>query len=190
MNKRGLRITVNSPVILGFTAISFLALVLGQLTNGSSTYLLFSVHRSSLGNLLTYVRLFGHVFGHANFEHFLGNIMLLLVVGPLLEEKYGQKDMIFVIGSTAVITGILHMIIFPNVVLLGASGVVFAMILLSSFTSIREGEIPLAFILVAVVYLGQQIYQGLFSADNVSQFTHIIGGLIGAAVGYMSSGRK
>ena len=58
--------------------------------------------------------------------------------------------------------------------LLGASGVVFALILLSSFTSMKEGEIPLTFILVAALYIGQQIYQGIFVNDNVSNLTHIL----------------
>jgi GlpG protein len=111
--------------------------------------------------------------------------MLLLVVGPMLEEKYGSSNMIFVILSTALITGIVNFIFFPNVQLLGASGVVFALILLSSFASMKEGEIPLTFILVTVVYIGQQVYSGLFSSNNVSELTHIIGGFVGAGTGFM-----
>ena len=67
---------------------------------------------------------------------------------------------------------------------MGASGVVFAFILLASFTSFKEREIPLTFILVAILYIGQQIYQGIFVDDNVSQFTHILGGITGSVLGY------
>lgn len=188
--KKQLKISFNSPVILGFTLICFLSLLLGYLTKGSSTYTLFSVYRSSLLNPLTYIRLIGHVFGHANWQHFIGNIMLILVVGPLLEEKYGSSNMIVVILSTALVTGIVNIILFPHIRLLGASGVVFALILLSSFTSIKDGSIPMTFILVAVVYIGGQIYNGLFVHDNVSNLTHIIGGIIGASLGYVMNKNK
>ena len=73
-----IKLSFNSPVVIGFTLICFLALVLGWITRGFTTNALFSVYRSSLLSPLTYVRLFGHVFGHANWEHFIGNIMLLL----------------------------------------------------------------------------------------------------------------
>ena len=106
-----------------------------------------------MANPTTYIRFFGHVVGHAGWEHFMGNIMMILVVGPLLEEKYGSSNILFVILSTALVTGIVNFIFFPNVQLLGASGVVFAFILLSSLTSITEGKIPITFILVAIIYI-------------------------------------
>lgn len=82
-----IRISFNSPVILGFTLLSFAALLLDKATGGMTNNLLFSVYHSSLLSPLTYVRFFGHVLGHAGWEHFIGNIMLLLVTGPLLEEN-------------------------------------------------------------------------------------------------------
>lgn len=188
--KRQLKISFNSPVILGFTLICFLSLLLGYLTRGVSTYTLFSVYRSSFLNPLTYLRLIGHVFGHANWQHFIGNIMLILVVGPLLEEKYGSSNIIVVILSTALVTGLVNIILFPHIRLLGASGVVFAFILLASFTSIKDGSIPVTFILVAVIYIGGQVYDGLFVTDNVSNLTHIIGGIIGASLGYVMNKNK
>ena len=69
--------------------------------------------------------------------------------------------------------------------LMGASGVVFAMVLLSSITSAGEGEIPLTFIVVAVLYLGQQVYEGIFVNDNISQIGHIVGGMVGSALGFV-----
>ena len=112
------------------------------------------------------------------------------MVGPLLEEKYGSADLLFVILATALVTGIANFALFPRIQLLGASGVVFALILLSSFTSMKEGEIPLTFILVAALYIGQQVYQGIFVNDNVSNLTHILGGLVGAGLGYVMNKDK
>ncbi len=189
-NEKFKKISFNSPVILGFTAICLVALILDTLTGGFVNKLLFSVYRSSLFNPLTYIRFIGHVFGHSGWQHFIGNIMLILIVGPLLEEKYGSRNTIFVIASTALITGIVHYMLFPGVMLLGASGVAFALILLSSFVRIKDGKIPLTFILVALIYIGQQIFEGIFVNDNILNLTHIIGGLVGAATGYALNKRK
>lgn len=182
-HSRKLNITFNAPVILGFTILCAAALLAGYLTGGWTTNTFFSVYHSSFGNPLTWLRLIGHIFGHAGLDHFMGNIMLILIVGPLLEEKYGSFKIALVILITALVTGLVNMLFFPYTQLLGASGVVFAFILLSSFTSIREGEIPLTFLLVAFLYLGQQIYEGLFLSDNISNLTHILGGGVGAILG-------
>ena len=184
MSKIKDKISINSPVILGFTAVCFIALVLSFITGGASNDLVFSVYRSSLLSPLTYVRFIGHVFGHGGWEHFIGNIMLILIIGPLLEEKYGGSEMVVVILSTAVVTGVINFIFFPGVQLLGASGVVFAFILLSSFTGLQNGKIPLTFILVAVLYIGQEVISGIFIQDNVANLTHIIGGVVGSGFGF------
>lgn len=186
MNKidKKLKVSFNSPVILSFVIMCLVALILNIMTSGATNMLFFSVYRSSLANPLTYIRFFGHAIGHADWYHLLNNMMYVLILGPLLEEKYGSADILFVMIATALVTGIANFIIFPNVCLLGASGIVFAFILLSSFTRIKDGNIPLTFILVAVLYIGEQVYQGIVLSDNVSNFTHILGGICGAALGY------
>lgn len=185
-----IRLSFNSPVILGFTLACFIVLILDKVTGSASTLALFSVYRSSLASPLTYIRFFGHVLGHASWDHFFGNIMMLLVVGPLLEEKYGSANILFVILATALVTGVINFIFFPHVQLLGASGVVFAFILLASLTSIEEEKIPLTFILVALIYIGQQVYDGIFIRDNVSNLTHILGGIVGSDLGYVMNKNK
>ena len=184
--KPNFKIVINSPVVLTFSAICVLALVLDKVTARNSTALLFSVYRSgaSMASPFTYLRFFGHVFGHLDISHLAGNLMMLLILGPMREERYGGKILTAVIAVTALITGVASFILFPNQALMGASGVVFAFILLASFTSFKEREIPLTFILVAILYIGQQIYQGIFVDDNVSQFTHILGGITGSVLGY------
>ena len=182
---RKFRVSFNSPVVLTFSIICLVALLLDFLTKGWANKTLFSVYRSSFLNPCTYFRLIGHVFGHADWEHFLGNITLILVVGPLLEEKYGSWNIGAIMFSTALVTGLVHILLFPNTMLLGASGIVFAFILLSSITSIKDGSIPITFILVAMIYIGEQIFQGLFVKSNISNLTHIVGGVLGATFGYV-----
>lgn len=182
--KKKLKISYNAPVILSFVTICFIVTVMGAITNNKSTQVLFSVYRGSLTNLLTYLRCLTHVFGHIGFEHFLGNAMYLLLIGPMLEEKYGSKIMLKVIVSTAFVTGIVHCILWSGTSLCGASGVVFACIVLSSFTAFKEGEIPLSFVLVAVLFIGKEVYSGVAVSDNISNLTHILGGVVGSIAGY------
>jgi GlpG protein len=189
-NRSKLRITFNAPAILTFALACVAVQGVNVLTQGASNRLLFSTYRSSLLNPLTWLRCVTHVLGHADWGHLLNNMMLLLVVGPAQEEKYGSANVVFVMLATAVATAVVNMVFFPNVALLGASGIVFAMILLSSITSTDGHTIPLTFILVAVLYIGQQVYEGLFVADNISQLGHIVGGLVGSALGFAMNRRK
>lgn len=179
--KKKLSIYLNAPITLGFCAICLLALVLQALTGGRSTALLFSTYSSSLLNPLTYIRLIGHVFGHADYNHLIGNIMYILILGPMLEEKYKDR-LIYVILATALVTGIVNNILFPNTQLLGASGVVFAFILLSSITGNAHG-IPITSLIVAVLWIGGEILDMVTLQDSVSQLTHIIGGFTGFIIG-------
>jgi membrane associated rhomboid family serine protease len=101
----------------------------------------------------------------------------------MLEENYGSQDLFVMIVITAFVTGVLNVLFFKTA-LLGASGVVFMMILLSSFTNFSRGEIPLTFILVLILYMGVQLVNSL-GTDNISQFAHIIGGLCGSFFGFL-----
>lgn len=188
---RKCKIQYNSPVILTFALVSFIVLALGWATNGRSTALLFSVYRAPLTDPLTYIRLFGHVLGHGGYTHYIGNMLLLLVVGPPLEEKYGSRNLLSAIGVTALISGIVQMAFFPGTALLGASGIVFMMIVLSSLAGMRGDGIPLTLILVLALYLGREVVAALTQQDNISQLTHIIGGLCGAVIGLaLENGHK
>ena len=184
------RIQYNSPVVLSFAGVALLALLLGYLTKGWTTSYLFCVYRSSMLDPLTYVRAFGHVLGHVGYTHFAGNILMILVIGPALEEKYGSRPLLIAILFTALVSGLVQVILFPNSALLGASGIVFMMIVMSSVGSFDEGRIPLTLILVVLLYLGGEVVNGILNTDNVSQLTHIVGGVCGAVIGYILSKNK
>ena len=176
------KLKYNSPVILTFTFICLLVLLLGAITDGYTTKKFFCVYRSSLADPLSYIRVFTHILGHSNFQHFFNNFLIILIVGPMLEEKYGSKLLLLLIIITAFITGIVQVIISSNA-LLGASGIAFMLIILTSFTNVEDGKIPITMILIAFMYLGQEIYYAIVSKDNVSQITHIIGGICGIIIG-------
>lgn len=181
-----MKISYNSPVILSFalicTAVFFIdGFVAGNLMQFFSVGTDFSPHPVVLFSMIS------HVIGHASMEHLLGNMTFILLLGPIVEEKYGSGKTIFMILATAIITAIINMSFFSTG-LLGASGIVFMLILLVSFTNVKDGKIPLTFILVALLFVGKEIIH-TFQEDQVSQAAHIIGGVCGSIFGFVL-GRK
>ena len=184
------RITYNSPVILSFAGLSLLALILGSIPGSSITRLLFSVYRSPLNNPFTYLRFFFHVIGHADMNHYISNMLMLLVIGPPLEERFGSRSLLAVILATSLFSGLVQFVFFPRTALLGASGIVFMMIIMSTFLVYKRGTLPLTMILVFVLYIGGELAKGITLNDNVSQLTHIIGGVSGGFFGYILGSRR
>ena len=123
-----------------------------------------------------------------DFSHYANNMMLFLLLGPVLENRYGSGTFLEAIGITALVSGLVNIIFFPDVALLGASGVVFMMIVLVSAVDLKRGEIPITMILIIAIYLGSEIWNMVTVKDNISQLTHIIGGLCGAVIGGLLSG--
>ncbi len=172
------KITFNSPLILAFTAICVGTFVLDQYVfNGLNKYLTLSPYFD--WNIHTY---FTAPIAHGSMEHLMGNLTFILLLGPLLEWKYNTKELLILMLITAVVTGVLNKIFFPTG-LIGASGIVFLFIILSSFTN-REKGIPLTFILVFLLFVGKEIMSS-YKEDNISQFAHIIGGIVGAVAGFV-----
>ncbi|MDY6094719.1 MAG: rhomboid family intramembrane serine protease [Oscillospiraceae bacterium] len=190
MKKRSITILYNSPVILTFALLSLLALALGKLTGGWTTQNLFCVYRSPLTDLLTYPRFFLHVLGNPDFAACCTNIVIMLAVGPMAEERFGSKRLLFAIAVTALVTGLVLWFFFPNAALMGASGVVFMLIVLASFAGVRGGTIPLTLILVLALYLGGEIVQAVTGEAGLQQLTHIAGGVVGIIFGFWSSRGK
>ncbi|MCE5257105.1 MAG: rhomboid family intramembrane serine protease [Spirochaetaceae bacterium] len=180
-----MRIRYNAPVTLTFTFLSALVLGLSLSVFPSLTAQWFSTPAPFRPNVLgDYLRLFTHVLGHVSVQHYMGNFTMILLLGPILEMTYGSTFLLVSILITALATGLLNILLFPGTVLLGASGVVFMMIVLASITNFRKGEIPLTFILVMIIYVGGQVWDAVSKQDNISQLSHIMGGLVGSCMGF------
>ncbi|HAP43821.1 MAG: rhomboid family intramembrane serine protease [Spirochaetes bacterium GWD1_61_31] len=180
-----MKLKYNAPVTLTFSLICGVVLLLGTIIPGLRDGLFVAAGQGgfSFANPLSYLRLFSHIFGHADIGHLLSNLTFILLLGPILESLYGARNLIFMMLITAVATAVLNLILFPSG-LLGASGIVFMMILLSSFTNFAKGEIPITFILVVVLFLGKEVIHAL-QANDISEFAHIIGGLFGSIFGFL-----
>jgi len=176
-----MKITFNSPAILAF---SFLCVVVYILSNtlGLGTGVFALPSSFHFDKFSSYFNLFSYAFCHKDANHIIMNLSLILLLGPIIEEKYGTKKTIIIFFSTILITAIFH-ILFFDYGLIGASGIAFALIILASLVNFKNKEIPITFVLVAIIYIGREVVN-LFEADQVSQFAHIIGGCIGAYFGF------
>ena len=177
-----IKLEYNSKVILSFFFISLFVLILNKITKGKTNNHLFCTYRESIFNPLMYVRLITHIFGHENWSHFRNNFIMILLVGPALEEKYGSINLIIMIAMNAIITGIIHNLL-KKTKLLGASGISFMFILLSSFANINEG-IPITLLLIILFYVFDEIKDLFTKKDNISHLGHIIGAILGIAFGF------
>jgi membrane associated rhomboid family serine protease len=183
-----MRIKFNAPVTLTFSLLCTVV-YFGNIFFLNNLIPFFTVSDSvNWSNPFSIATLVTHSLGHASVEHLLGNLTFILLLGPIIEEKYGSSNTVFMIFFTALVTGLVN-IFFFNTGLLGASGIVFMFILLVSFTNVTSGQIPVTFILVATLFVGKEVLNAL-QENHISETAHIIGGICGSIFGFtLGSGR-
>lgn len=173
----------NSKVILSYLFICIGAWILNKVTLGKTNKLFFESYRSSPLNPLTYIRMFTHCIGHKDWDHLVSNFLYILLVGPMIEEKYGSINLIIMFLITSLVIAIFN-IIFTNYSVLGASGNVYMLIVLSSFSNISEGKIPLTVLLICVFYVMGEVKRSLLEhKSKVYHDGHLIGALCGLLFG-------
>ena len=173
----------NSPVVLTFAIVTVVVYLISVFVFPGLTGHFFRVGPSfSFFDPLDYLRLVSHVIGHVSFDHLFSNLILVLLLGPILEERYGSSTILGMMFVTALCTGIINVLFFPTG-LLGASGIVFMFVILVSIVNMKSGSIPLSFLLVSFIFIGRELIQ-VFRQDNISQMAHIVGGSIGAVFGF------
>jgi membrane associated rhomboid family serine protease len=193
--KNRLHLSYNAPVTLTFSIICTLVLVI-CLYLPVKVFPAFFTAPSCQGtptafnwkSPFDYMRLFLYVFGHADWNHLLSNLSFIMLLGPLMEERYGSGMLFLMFLMTTFITGAINATCIPTP-MHGASGIVFMLILLASFTTINRNEIPLSFIAVLAIYLGRELYAAPHT-QNIATIAHIAGGLCGSLFGFLVSPRR
>jgi membrane associated rhomboid family serine protease len=193
---KSLKIRYNAPVVLTFSlvcsAVYILNYILGGDINNNQNGLIgqFFVLPGEWhwGDWRNYIRIFTYTMGHASTEHLVGNLSIFLLIAPIMEEKYGSKNILTMMATTAIVTAIFQVLLFSTG-LLGASGLVFMFIVLVSFADVKEGTIPLTFILVVIFFVGKEVMSSMGN-DHVSQYAHIAGGILGGIFGFTAQTAK
>jgi len=181
-----MKLKYNAPAALTLALVATIVLLIDQYIMPGLIKTLFTAEGSTtfqFDNIPAYVRMFTHLFGHASWEHLLSNLTLILLLGPILEEKFGSRAVAWMIVITAMVNGLLNALFFETA-LMGSSGIAFMMILMVSFANIKSGEFPLTALLVVGLYLIKEILT-IFRYDDVSQISHLIGAACGAVFGFL-----
>lgn len=177
----------NAPVILTYFFICLIILMIDKLCKGKFSATFFTTYQNdSLLNPLTYFKLISHSLGHADWDHLYSNFIKILLIGPLIEEKYGSINLLIAMILTSLIIGIVNKILGKGGIL-GASGVAYMLILLSSFVNMENGKIPITLTLIILFFVVDEVIK-LFrrKKDGVSHLGHITGAICGIILGMLA----
>lgn len=177
----------NAPVILTYFFICLIILIIDKLCKGKFSATFFTTYKNdSLLNPLTYFKLISHSLGHADWDHLYTNFIKILLIGPLIEEKYGSINLLIAMILTSLIIGIVNKILGKGGIL-GASGVAYMLILLSSFVNMENGKIPITLTLIILFFVVDEVIK-LFrrKKDGVSHLGHITGAICGIILGMLA----
>ena len=177
----------NAPVILTYFFICLIILIIDKLCKGKFSATFFTTYKNdSLLNPLTYFKLISHSLGHADWDHLYSNFIKILLIGPLIEEKYGSINLLIAMILTSLIIGIVNKV-FGKGGILGASGVAYMLILLSSFVNMENGKIPITLTLIILFFVVDEVIK-LFrrKKDGVSHLGHITGAICGVVFGILT----
>ncbi len=182
-NINNIKFDYNSVVIISYLFLSLLAWFLNIITKGKTNEYFFSSYRSSLLSPLTYIRLITHSIGHTNWDHLVHNFLYILLVGPMIEEKYGSINLLIMLLITSLVIGVYNSL-FTKYSICGASGNVYMLIVLSSFANISEGKIPITVLLILIFYVISELKDKITKKrDNTYHDGHLLGALCGILFG-------
>lgn len=181
------KIQYNAIVILSYFFICLVILILNKLVQGKLVNNLFSTGRNdSILNPLTYFKLISHSLGHSSWDHLYNNFLKILLIGPLIEEKYGSLNLLIMMILTSLVIGIINRIFSKNRIL-GASGIAYMLIVLCSFVNIESGKIPITVVLIILFFVVDEIINLLKrKKDGISHLGHVTGALCGIILGILS----
>jgi len=173
----------NSIVIISYFLVCLLFLVLNIISKDRLNNFL-ACRRGGVLNPLFYIRILLSGFCHKDWNHFKNNFLMILLIGPILEEKYGSMNLLYMFLITSVVTGIIH-IIFSKTGTIGASDNVFMLVVLCSIVNLTSGKIPITLILILLFYVVEEVFNLFKRKDGISHDSHIVGAICGFIFGYV-----
>lgn len=185
------KVDIDSPIILSFAGLCVTVHVTGSVIPNLACL---PMNHFQFLNISHWCRLFTHVLMHGSREHLMGNMVNVLLVGPACERSFGSFALLKIILWTASASGAAH-VLFSRASHygLGASGIVFMLILLNSLLSARAGRVPLTFIIQVVLWCWQEVVSQFQCSmgtrcDGISHIAHLSGALVGTAAGFYFHG--
>lgn len=176
-----------SNVTTILVVINFIVFCLTRFLMPSLTYYLALVPRYILYRHW-YWQFLTYMFVHGSVSHFLFNMLSLYIFGTAVERRIGSREFTLYYLLCGTLCGVasyaMYYLANTNVVLLGASGAIYALLILFSALYPRAviyvfGIIPVQAPLLIIIYFVIELAGGLFSYDGVAHMTHLFGLLFG-----------
>ena len=176
-----------SNVTTILVVINFIVFCLTRFLMPSLTYYLALVPRYILYRHW-YWQFLTYMFVHGSVSHFLFNMLSLYIFGTAVERRIGSREFTLYYLLCGTLCGVasyaMYYLANTNVVLLGASGAIYALLILFSALYPRAviyvfGIIPVQAPLLIIMYFVIELAGGLFSYDGVAHMTHLFGLLFG-----------
>lgn len=170
-----------------FIAINFIMFCLTGFLFPSLKYI-FSLVPSYILYRHYYWQFLTYMFTHATVSHFIFNMLSLYIFGTAVERRIGSREFILYYLLTGVLSGVASYAMFymanTNTVLLGASGAIYALLMLFSVLYPRSviyvfGLIPVQAPLLIILYFIIELISGLTAHDGVAHMTHLSGLVFG-----------
>lgn len=183
----------DSPVTISFSLLSVLLFVLNCFAiKGTLDVKILTSPTTSAGpipfmatQISSYLRLFLYAFGSQNFVGLLSNLLFLLMLGPVMEERYGSLVIGIMMAVSVLFSGVLNTC-FCETSLQGCMPIIFMMIFLNSFMSFSKKKIPVSFLVIFVFYIAREVSGKTFS-EIVGLIICITGGLCGSLFAFLTS---
>ena len=189
--KFNLKFSYDAPVTLSFVIISALLFLLSNyiIKNGALAGILASP-TSQAGSLpfivkapLSYLRLFLYVFGSDEVTNYITDILIILMLGPAMEERYGSVIIGIMLFVSALFSGVLNAS-FCAESLIGPVPLVCMMTFLTAFMSFSNKTVPITFIATIIAFGYLAINSGMGALRFI---ICIAGGLCGSLFAFLTS---
>lgn len=186
-----MKLKFNAPVTFSIALVATLVMAIDRFLAAG---LIGSVFTAPGGNFeptnaMHYVGILTYIFGHESWVHMWNNFLIIILLGPILEEKYDPKSFGIMILAATVVTALFN-ILLRQPPLVGSSALAFMMIMLVSFARSKPGDIPVSFILVFVLYLLSELTKATGGTGGGGSIAHIVGGICGVIFGFMKLGQS
>lgn len=133
-----------------------------------------------------YWQLLTYMFMHGSWSHLLGNIIGLLFFGLYIERQLGSKEFLLFYLLCGILCGAASLAIYlvadlHQILLVGASGAVYAVLLLFAVIFPRAtvfimGIVPAPAPLLVAIYAGIAVFEQVFGMNQgVAHMTHLSG---------------
>lgn len=193
MTKKKIKIkfSYDSPVSLSFAIITVLIFVLNSFVLKGKLTPFFTAPTAAGGafpfkfnEIASYLRLVFFQFGYNDLSLLFADLIIILLLGQILEERYGSLIVGLMMFFSSLFSGVLNACFYNNS-LFGAGSIVMMMIFLNALTSISKKKVSI----LSLVTIALLICREVFSKSNglIGFLIVLAGGVCGSMFAFLAS---